>query len=204
MAVPPPPPASDPPLDGKAAIRARLRSARRAFAASLDPSSRAQALAAIDRHLTPILSRPGSLAGYVAHRGEVDILPFLLKAFHLGRPVALPHVADGSENIHFVSWQPHIALQPGLAGIPQPESNGDAIVPTILLVPLVGFDRAGNRIGQGGGFYDRWFAAHPAAMRIGIAWSVQECEAITPDPWDMPLHAIVTEREWIDHDAGAL
>lgn len=193
MAVPPPLPEPN----DKADLRRRLRAARRAFVAVLDESARAAALAAVQSRLSPLLARPGSIAGYVAHRGEVDILPFLLGAFHLGRMVALPHVAEGSPTMRFAAWHPDATLTPGLAGILQPDATGEALVPDMLLVPLVGFDRAGNRIGQGGGFYDRWFEAHPQAMRIGIAWSVQETSPIAPDPWDMPLHAIVTEKEWI-------
>ncbi|MDB5738517.1 MAG: 5-formyltetrahydrofolate cyclo-ligase, partial [Sphingomonas bacterium] len=56
---------------------------------------------------------------------------------------------------------------------------------------------AGNRLGQGGGYYDRWFEGHPDAMRVGIAWSVQELPAVPRDVWDMPLHAVATEKEWM-------
>ena len=71
------------------------------------------------------------------------------------------------------------------------------LTPDIVLTPLVGFDRRGTRLGQGAGHYDRAFAAHPAAWRVGIAWSVQEVDALPADAWDVPLHAIATEREWI-------
>jgi 5-formyltetrahydrofolate cyclo-ligase len=195
MAVPPPPPESA--HDAKAELRRQLRGARRAFVASLDTPTRAAALTAIQYRLSPLLAQPGSIAGYVAHRSEVDILPFLLSAFHLGRKVALPHITADGRRMRFTAWHPDAALTPGLAGIPQPAATGKALVPDMLLVPLVGFDRSGNRIGQGGGFYDRWFEAHPHAMRVGVAWSAQETAPIVPDPWDMPLHAIVTEREWI-------
>jgi 5-formyltetrahydrofolate cyclo-ligase len=164
---------------------------------AFSPTDRAAALAAIDRHLTPLIARDGPIAGYVAHRGEADILPFLLNAFHLGHRVALPHVAEGSDQMRFAAWHPDAPLTPGLAGILQPERTGREIVPAIILAPMVGFDRGGRRLGQGGGFYDRWFAEHPAAMRIGIAWSVQEVAAIASEAWDVPLHAIVTEKEWI-------
>ena len=198
MAVPPPAPDPPPPASlDTAALRADLRRARRSFADSLSPAGHAAALAAIDRQLAPLIARDGPIAGYVAHRGEADVLPFLLKAFHAGHVVALPHVAEGSERMRFTAWHPDAPLTPGLAGILQPDGAGKEIVPAIVLAPLVGFDRGGRRIGQGGGFYDRWFADHPAAMRIGIAWSVQEVAAITPEPWDVPLHAIVTEKEWI-------
>lgn len=199
MAVPPPAPDLPPPaVSGKAALRTDLRRARRAFADSLPPAERAAALAAIDRRLAPLLARDGPVAGYAAHRGEVDILPFLLTAFHGGHVVALPHIAEGSDRMRFTVWHPDAPLTPGLAGIPQPDGTGREAVPAIVLTPLVGFDRSGRRLGQGGGFYDRWFAEHPAVMRIGIAWSVQEVAAIAPEPWDVPLHAIVTEKEWIE------
>lgn len=196
MAVPPPSPETA--LGAKTELRRQLRCARRAFVNSLDAPTRSSALAAIQYRLSPLLARPGTIAGYVAHRSEVDILPFLLAAFHLGREVALPHVTADGSRMRFTSWFPDAALTPGLAGIPQPARVGKPLVPDMLLVPLVGFDRACNRIGQGGGFYDRWFATHPAAMRVGVAWSVQELAPVVPDPWDMPLHAIVTEREWIE------
>jgi 5-formyltetrahydrofolate cyclo-ligase len=182
MAVPPPLPDR---ISDKAALRRDLRARRRAFAGDAQ---------AIDRLLAPLLAREGPIAGYMAHKGEPDVLPFLLRAFHLGHAVALPRA--GSETLDFVRWHPDIVMRPGLAGISEPV-GGEAIVPAIVLAPLVGFDRAGRRLGQGGGYYDRWFAAHPAAMRIGIAWSVQEVDALAPEPWDVPLHAIVTEKEWI-------
>jgi 5-formyltetrahydrofolate cyclo-ligase len=178
MAVPPP-------STDKTALRRELRAKRLAFAGDAG---------AIDRLLAPLLAREGPIAGYMAHRGEPDILPFLLRAFHLGHVVALPR--PGTETLDFIRWHPDIVMQPGLAGISEPV-GGEAIAPKIVLTPLIGFDRAGHRLGQGGGYYDRWFAAHRQAMRIGIAWSVQEVEALTPEPWDMPLHAIVTEKEWI-------
>ena len=66
-----------------------------------------------------------------------------------------------------------------------------------MLTPLVAFDRRGNRLGQGAGHYDRAFATLPSAWRVGVAWSVQECEELKADTWDIPLHAVVTEKEWI-------
>lgn len=178
-------------------LRRVLRARRAAFFASLDASERARALAGIDRNLSPLLARAGPFAGYVAHKGEADILSFLLRAFHFGHAIALPLVAHDSDRMRFTRWQPDMAMQSGLAGIPQPDAGHPELHPAIVLAPLVGFDRAGRRIGQGGGFYDRWFARHPDALRIGIAWSVQEVADIPVDPWDIPLHAIVTEKEWI-------
>lgn len=197
MAVPPPLPDIASGAADKAMLRRVLRARRADFVAGMGETARIDALAGFDRQLAPLLARTGPIAGYVAHKGEADILPFLLRAFHLGHAIALPHVAQGSDAIRFTRWQPDMAMQGGLAGIPQPDAAHPALQPAIVLAPLVGFDRAGRRIGQGGGFYDRWFARHPDALRIGIAWSVQEVADIPADPWDIALHAIVTEKEWI-------
>ncbi len=188
MAVPPPST-----LD-KPAMRRQLRAARRDFVAALDRDARNVLIAAIARRLAPLLDRHGPYAGYVAQGDEPDVLPFLLAAHDSGHAVALPAITRTA--MTFGPWQPGAALAAGYSGIPQPEAH-DPIVPAILLTPLLGFDRRGNRLGQGGGYYDRWFAGHPDAMRIGIAWSVQEVPALAVEPWDMPLHAIVTEQEWI-------
>jgi 5-formyltetrahydrofolate cyclo-ligase len=162
-----------------------MRERRRSFAGDAG---------AIDRHLAPLLARKGPIGGYMAHGGEPDVLSFLLRAYHLGHAVALPRT--GGEALAFLRWHPDAMMEAGLAGIAQPV-GGERIVPAIVLTPLLAFDRAGHRLGQGGGYYDRWFDAYPHAMRIGIAWSVQEVEALAPEPWDAPLHAIVTEKEWI-------
>ena len=188
MAVPPPL------SENKSALRRRLRAARGDFIAARDDAGRAGLEAAITRHLAPLLGQPGPFAGYVAQGDEPDIQPFLQVAHLAGRGIALPVITRTA--MTFALWHPGAVLTPGYSGIPQPDV-ADMVEPAILLTPLLGFDRAGNRLGQGGGFYDRWFAAHPAAMRIGIAWSVQEVPALVCDPWDVPLHAIVTEKEWI-------
>jgi 5-formyltetrahydrofolate cyclo-ligase len=195
MAVPPPLPQADG-LDAgpsKAALRKELRHRRAAFAAGPDA---ARHNAALVGRLLPLLDRATPIAGYVAYRGEPDILPILLRAHEAGIAVALPHVGE-DRRMHFVAWHPEMALIPGSLGIPQPDAAGGEIVPSIVLTPLVGFDRRGHRLGQGAGYYDRWFAAHPEAMRVGIAWSVQEVPALPRDDWDMPLHIIVTEKDRI-------
>jgi 5-formyltetrahydrofolate cyclo-ligase len=191
MAVPPPLPAAA--LPDKAALRASLRRGRAMFAAGAEGPAANRAL--VDR-LLPLLDRGGAISGYVALRGEPDIADVLLRAREGGTTVALPHVG-GDRRMHFARWHPHAILTAGALGIPQPDAGDEEVVPAIVLTPLVGFDRAGHRLGQGAGYYDRWFAAHPEAMRVGIAWSMQEVPALPHDPWDMPLHAVVTEKEWI-------
>ena len=134
-----------------------------------------------------------TVATYLSTAGEAD--PALLNhaARHAGCRLALPHLTTRTAPLTFRLWT---TLVPGPFG-PQPPADAPALTPDIILAPLVGFDRRGNRLGQGGGHYDRAFTQHPHAWRVGVAWSVQEVDALTPDPWDVPLHAIATEKEWI-------
>ena len=137
------------------------------------------------------------VASYLPVGGEADPRPLVDAAAAAGCTLALPHVIDRAMPLRFLAWHPEGPLAVGPFGLTQPPHDAPELVPNIILTPLVGFDRRGNRLGQGAGHYDRAFAAHPHAWRIGVAWSVQEVAALDPDPWDVPLHAIATEREWI-------
>jgi 5-formyltetrahydrofolate cyclo-ligase len=79
----------------------------------------------------------------------------------------------------------------------QPLSSARECAPDLIVAPLTGFDRQGGRIGYGAGHYDRAFQRYPGAHRIGFAWAIQEVAAVPHDPWDVRLHAIATEREFI-------
>jgi 5-formyltetrahydrofolate cyclo-ligase len=79
----------------------------------------------------------------------------------------------------------------------QPLLSAPERAPDLIITPLTGFDRMGSRIGYGAGHYDRAFQQYPGAHRIGLAWAIQEVELVPHDPWDVRLHAIVTEREFI-------
>ena len=77
-------------------------------------------------------------------------------------------------------------------GIAQPDENAESVVPDVLFVPLVGFTAQGDRLGQGGGHYDRWLAEHPNTVAIGLAWDCQLVEDLPSEPHDVPLSAVVT------------
>jgi 5-formyltetrahydrofolate cyclo-ligase len=191
MAVPPPSP------DDKPALRATLRQARSAYLARMGDDKRADAEAAAAGHVLDHITTPGiTVAVYRAFGSEIDPAPLagILAARGLG--LALPHVATDGITMRFVAWDPGDPLVRTPFGILQPAA-GREVAPTIVLTPLVGFDRSGGRVGQGAGHYDRAFAALPGAIRIGYAWSVQEVPHVPHDPWDVRLHAIATEKEWI-------
>ncbi|WP_394662530.1 5-formyltetrahydrofolate cyclo-ligase [uncultured Sphingomonas sp.] len=172
----------------KRALRARMRAIRDAHGPGLLPVAR------------PFLDRllPGQIvAAYRPLGAEADPALWVEAAIHAGATIALPHVVDRASPIRFLHWSDGQDLSIGAFGLHQPDAQAPECTPDIILTPLVGFDRRGNRLGQGAGHYDRAFAAHRDAKRVGIAWGVQEVAELKPDDWDVPLHAIATESEWI-------
>jgi 5-formyltetrahydrofolate cyclo-ligase len=116
----------------------------------------------------------------------------------MGKTVALPRVLDRLGSMDFLGWRADDQLFPGLFGTSHPEPSGGVVTPDVIIAPLLGFDRAMTRLGQGGGYYDRAFARMPGALRIGLAWSCQEYDELPADPWDLPLDMVMTEVELIE------
>ncbi len=172
----------------KTGLRRELRARRRSFAATAPP------LPAPSRLVVEALIPGVIVASYVPVGGEADPALFDAAVIAAGGRLAWPVVIDRESPISF-----HIAsadtMTDGPYGLRQPAAEGGGVVPDIILTPLVGFDSRCNRLGQGAGHYDRAFALWPDALRIGIAWSVQQVDALPRDPWDVPLHMIVTETE---------
>ena len=176
-------------IDAKPALRARLRAVR---------SAAAHAPVTIADAYRVRLSAGMTVASYVPVGSEADPAPLARAAIAAGCVIALPHVVDRATPLRFLAWATEAALVAGPFGLHQPAADAAELEPDIILTPLVGFDRRGTRLGQGAGHYDRAFAAHPAAWRVGVALAVQEVDALPADPWDMPLHAIATDKEWIE------
>lgn len=137
------------------------------------------------------------VASYAPVGGEADPAPLEQAARACGCILVLPHVVDRATPLRFLRADEGASLDAGPFGLRQPQAGAPELAPQLVLTPLVAFDRRLNRIGQGAGHYDRAFATFPDAVRIGVAWSVQQVERIDPDAWDAPLHAIVTETDWI-------
>jgi 5-formyltetrahydrofolate cyclo-ligase len=141
---------------------------------------------------------PGMIvASYAPVGGEADPAPLVRAAIAADCTIALPHVVDRATPLRFLAWDVDAPLVSGPFGLRQPGDHPHEVAPDLILTPLVAFDRTLARLGQGAGHYDRAFVRFPAALRIGVAFSVQEVDRLPTDPWDVPLHAIITEREWI-------
>ncbi len=141
------------------------------------------------------ISRPRILGVYWPHRGEYDPIPLAAAHIERGGQVALPVVVARAQPLEYRPWCPDVAMAPGKLsfGIPEPV-YGPAVVPDLLLVPLLGFDGAGYRLGYGGGYFDRTLAACSTRPRsIGVGFEIGRLPSIRPLPHDIPLDVIVTE-----------
>jgi 5-formyltetrahydrofolate cyclo-ligase len=171
--------------------RARLIAARLGIA----PSVRAAAEAAIARALITHLglANPGVVGCYWPHQGEPDLRAAMLRIMDLGGQVALPAPVLARAPMEFRRWQPQSKMIPGVGGILLPAS-GTPLRPDMLIIPVVGFDARGYRLGYGGGYYDRTLAAlTPRPPTIGVGFELGRLADLRPRAHDIPLDAIVTE-----------
>ncbi|HTO83568.1 MAG TPA: 5-formyltetrahydrofolate cyclo-ligase [Methylomirabilota bacterium] len=190
----------NPPEDIDAAKRA-LRSAaagrRRAAAPTLAHASEAVR----DRFLAAVAVPAGkAVSGFWPLADEFDPRPLLQALRARGHRIGLPVVVGRGLPLLFRRWEPGMALVRGNFKVMTPPPDAPEVVPQILLVPLLAFDRAGYRLGYGGGFYDRTLAKLRAAgdaLAVGVAFAMQEVPSVPRDDTDQPLDWIVTEREAI-------
>ena len=178
-----------PATSAKARLRACFRQRRRALSAATQHAH----AAAVAEALAPRLGDGARIGAYMASDGEVDLTPVIELCWRRSLAVALPVVA--ADGLRFADYGPSEPLRRNRYGILEPASPADA-VPTLVLTPLVAFDGHGHRLGHGGGYYDRYLAAHPAAQRIGIAHECQRATHLPAGPLDVPLAAVVTELGW--------
>ena len=177
-----------------AAAKAAAREAAAATRLGQDPA----AGQSLTRHaLRDIAFPPGAVvAGFWPIQDEIDIRPLLSALHERGHPIALPVTGRRGETLVFRLWEPGVPLLPGRFGTSHP--SGAVVTPDVFLIPLLAFDRLGNRLGYGGGFYDRTLALLPQALRIGCAFAAQELDSVPQGPYDQRLHAVVTEAGLIE------
>ena len=139
-----------------------------------------------------------TVSGFWPIGSEIDMAPVLRALAVRGHAVALPVVVGRDRPLVFRAWREGDAMAEGPYGIREPLDSAPEIAPQVLLVPLLAFDRAGYRLGYGGGFYDRSLAMlreGGRAIAIGAAWAAQEVPAVPHDQHDQPLDWMLTERE---------
>jgi 5-formyltetrahydrofolate cyclo-ligase len=193
---------SSPSLASRNDLRRELRTRRR----MLSPHRQRQAARQLQRRLQqlPALQHARRIALYWPNDGEIDPRRFAAVAAphqQLYLPVLQPFPVL---TLRFVRWTPRQRLARNRFGIPEPRRGVclPARAMDAILLPLVGFDDAGNRLGMGGGFYDRTLSflqrtRRPTPLLIGLAHACQQVPRLDAADWDIPLHLIVTDTRLI-------
>ncbi len=179
----------------KSELRKALKKARREHV-----SAQPDAIRALLFHRPPgaLLDNigPDAVIGlYHAGQAEAPAAGYARHFQELEHALALPAFDGEGADMHFRQFSDAFGetdLEQGPFGMMQPAADAARLVPDVLFVPLVGFTAAGIRLGQGGGHYDKWLAAHPGRIAIGLAWDVQLCDTLPHEPHDIALDAIVT------------
>jgi 5,10-methenyltetrahydrofolate synthetase len=134
---------------------------------------------------------------YWPMKNEPDLRPLLRQWFQRGQPgfmALLPVVEERGQPLVFKTWIPDTPLSADALGLPAPDENTATITPEVLLIPVNAFDKAGYRLGYGGGFFDRTLARlAPSSLSIGVGFELSRVDSIDPNPNDMRLDAVVTE-----------
>lgn len=179
----------------KKEIRDRLRKARAEHVAALPGEVSALVF---NRPPGPVLDLVpvGATVGlYRSDAGEAPSARYIKFFFERGHSIALPRVTTLDKPMEFrLHTDPYEEsdLESGVWGLQQPGVDAPVVAPEVLFMPLVGFTAKGDRLGQGGGYYDRYLAAHPQTVAIGMAWDIQEVAELPTELHDIRLSAIVT------------
>ncbi|MGK2926352.1 MAG: 5-formyltetrahydrofolate cyclo-ligase [Lysobacterales bacterium] len=195
------------------ASKSEIRKSARKRRASLADEPRQRLDAEINHHLLDLAERlqPSLIAAFRAFDGEPDLLPALRELESRGARLALPVVQNdpahangaGDAHISFRRWASDSELRRNRFGILEPVGTLEVGLAEVdlALVPLVAWDAEGGRLGMGASFYDRLFqpvASAPRPLRVGVAYGVQEIDRVPLEPWDVPLHMVLTENGCLD------
>jgi len=169
---------------------------------ALSPEDRAQAAEAIAQRAFPVPFKPGTIvSGFMPLKSELNPIPLMRKLAEADAKLALPAIAGRGKPLIMRAYALGDELARGQWGIREPKPEAAEVAPDILLVPLAAFDRAGNRIGYGAGYYDMTIAAlraRKAITIVGLAFAAQEIREVPATPRDEALDLVLTERETID------
>lgn len=191
---------TQPSLSEKTALRREKRELRAAIPANEAADAAQKAAIEAERW---ILSRaPECVALYVARGGEIDPTPLAERLWAHGIQLALPAVVAMDRPLAFRAWRPGGPTISGFAGIPEPTADAAPVLPNLVVVPLLAFNRGCHRVGSGAGFYDRTLERLASAQDVatlGYAFALQETDHLPVEEHDIALDAIVTERGLIRH-----
>lgn len=190
-------------------IRRLIRSARR----DVSGNARNRWSAEICRRIaeTDMFQAAKHVAGFLAFDGEADPIGLMAEAYEQGKKVYVPIILGRTKPLRFAAWSPHSKLSPNRFGILEPGDSDSNWIDSqdldFVITPLVAFDKSCNRIGVGGGYYDRSFAflseetiEASQVKLVGFAFEMQKVDEIKGNDWDIPLVAVATESHFYQND----
>jgi 5-formyltetrahydrofolate cyclo-ligase len=182
-------------IDRKKALRSELRRKRKEHAAALPREVSALVFNRPPSAVLDLVPEGAIIGLYRSDEGEAPSAGYIRFFFERGHRIALPRVTTLDKpmefRLHTDPWD-ESDLESGVWGLRQPGVDAPIVMPEVLFMPLVGFTAKGDRLGQGGGYYDRYLAAHPQGVAIGMAWDIQEVPELPTELHDIRLSAIVT------------
>lgn len=187
--------------EAKASLRKLMRTVRAEVSAK-GGEAPADLKKQIIGHVTDqkLIKKGVVVAGYMALSGELDPEPTLEALLEAGVIVALPVTGEPGEALVFRTWRAGEPLDMGRFGTLEPKASAPQVAPDLVLVPLLAFDSQGNRLGFGGGYYDRTLAEIRQNKNIaayGVAFDEQEVEAVPADSLDAPLDGVFTPSRFV-------
>jgi 5-formyltetrahydrofolate cyclo-ligase len=148
-----------------------------------------------------IIPSDAIIASYWPVKSEVDVRPLLSYFYKRGHTCALPAVVAKNKPLIFREWCPGDLLISGIYNILTPDEKAPLITPTVLFIPVLGFDRQGHRLGRGEGYYDRTLEklrAQHQIIAIGVAFDCQEVDSIPHEAFDQSMNYIITPTQIIE------
>jgi 5-formyltetrahydrofolate cyclo-ligase len=188
-------------VNEKPLLRARFRKARRAHVDALPDVTRRLLFLRPPAPIAALAGQGSAVGLYHATAEEAPTSAYARWFFENGRTIALPWFADRGEPMVFRQWLDPFddqGLEQGPYGALQPGNDAPEVTPALAFVPLLAFTARGERLGQGGGHYDRWLAANGDTIPIGLAWDCQLADGLPCEPHDRPLHAVVTPTRYYE------
>ena len=189
-------------IEQKRQLRAVMRAQRRAFVTDLPASVRNLVFNIPPEPARTALAQAQCAGLHISEEFEAPTQRYIDFAHDSGTDIALPYFAARFSAMEFRSYKPGDPLEAGPLGPLQPHGNAAEARPDVLVMPLLAFDAGLQRLGQGGGHYDRYLAAHGSLRTIGLAWTVQEVQGIPCEPHDRPLDMVVTQASVIEKPCG--
>jgi 5-formyltetrahydrofolate cyclo-ligase len=183
----------------------RVRKILRGKKEAMVPEERLEKSHRICRHLTKIIRDGETVMVFTSKEKEVNTRPLILALFRKGNPVVVPIIVKEDFSLRLSYLRDFSVLVPSTFGVPEPiGSEIPAAAEDIgtIILPMLGFDRTGGRIGYGAGYYDRFLSKNQNLRKIGIAFACQEVESLPVDENDIRMDVIISENGIVYPEGG--